>query len=230
MKQEGKTASFFAAIAGVLLFTGSANAALLNASFESPDASGGDVPGTADWTAFGSDAFTNSTLGPGSGPVGHAGNQSLKLFGQDSGAFQDLAASEGELWGASVWAINWAPDAFNNLAFLELSFRDVGGNLIGIPVQSFVDPIDDGTNIFLPPEDGAEVTDWTQLSVQAVAPAGTESARILLIHQLTPPAPGQGAIFFDDAKVEIVPVPAAVWLFGSGLLGMVGMTRRKKAS
>jgi len=30
-------------------------------------------------------------------------------------------------------------------------------------------------------------------------------------------------------NVGAVPVPAAVWLFGSGLLGLVGMARRKKA-
>jgi hypothetical protein len=30
----------------------------------------------------------------------------------------------------------------------------------------------------------------------------------------------------DD--VVVVPVPAAVWLFGSGLLGLVGIARRKK--
>ena len=29
--------------------------------------------------------------------------------------------------------------------------------------------------------------------------------------------------------VAAVPVPAAVWLFGSGLLGLVGVARRKKA-
>jgi hypothetical protein len=28
--------------------------------------------------------------------------------------------------------------------------------------------------------------------------------------------------------VAAVPVPAAVWLFGSGLLGLVGIARRKK--
>ena len=32
-----------------------------------------------------------------------------------------------------------------------------------------------------------------------------------------------------DGDVSAVPVPAAVWLFGSGLLGLVGMARRKKA-
>ena len=35
--------------------------------------------------------------------------------------------------------------------------------------------------------------------------------------------PGSG---FGQA---VVPVPAAVWLFGSGLLGLVGIARRKKA-
>jgi len=30
-------------------------------------------------------------------------------------------------------------------------------------------------------------------------------------------------------KTSVVPVPAAVWLFGSGLLGLVGVARRKKA-
>jgi len=27
----------------------------------------------------------------------------------------------------------------------------------------------------------------------------------------------------------VVPVPAAVWLFGSGLLGLIGIARRNKA-
>jgi hypothetical protein len=38
-------------------------------------------------------------------------------------------------------------------------------------------------------------------------------------------------IFYDNlvfAEVAPVPVPAAVWLFGSGLLGLVGVARRRK--
>jgi hypothetical protein len=38
-----------------------------------------------------------------------------------------------------------------------------------------------------------------------------------------------GPLQEDSDWVGAVPVPAAVWLFGSGLLGLVGIARRKKA-
>lgn len=31
-------------------------------------------------------------------------------------------------------------------------------------------------------------------------------------------------------QVQVIPVPAAVWLFGSGLLGLIGIARRKKTA
>jgi len=41
-------------------------------------------------------------------------------------------------------------------------------------------------------------------------------------------------VYFDNvsftADVSAVPVPAAAWLFGSGLIGLVGMARRKKTA
>ena len=33
---------------------------------------------------------------------------------------------------------------------------------------------------------------------------------------------------FKFAVATVVPIPAAVWLFGSGLIGLVGLARRKK--
>jgi len=41
------------------------------------------------------------------------------------------------------------------------------------------------------------------------------------------PWPGQHVTF---SGLAIVPVPAAVWLFGSGLLGLLGVARRRKAA
>jgi hypothetical protein len=37
-----------------------------------------------------------------------------------------------------------------------------------------------------------------------------------------------GAI--NTGSVTVVPVPAAVWLFASGLLGLIGIAKRKKAA
>lgn len=39
---------------------------------------------------------------------------------------------------------------------------------------------------------------------------------------------GQPAALSHSAGYSVVPVPAAVWLFGTGLLGLVGVARRKR--
>ena len=41
---------------------------------------------------------------------------------------------------------------------------------------------------------------------------------------------GKTPALSHSAAYSVVPVPAAVWLFGSGLLGLVGVARRKKVS
>ena len=35
-------------------------------------------------------------------------------------------------------------------------------------------------------------------------------------------------VAYNGAEVNVVPVPAAVWLFGTGLLGLIGVARRRK--
>ena len=47
------------------------------------------------------------------------------------------------------------------------------------------------------------------------------------------PCVGQYAYCYgtiDNVNINAVPVPAALWLFGSGLLGLVGIARRKNAA
>jgi hypothetical protein len=38
-----------------------------------------------------------------------------------------------------------------------------------------------------------------------------------------------GSVLSIDATPTLVPVPVAIWLFGSGLIGLVGLARRKTA-
>ena len=216
------------AMSAAIAYAPSSNAALANASFETPDASGGDVAGAgAPWNSFNSNFTSSNLFGPPVffvNPDAHSGTQVLKQFGIDAGSFQDLSASAGEEWVASAWAQSWAGDPNNNTGLMQLFFRDAndvnlcdpgGFNACSQSVFDTSQPVDT----------------WVQLMTSAFAPTGTTTARIQLL--LVPDAntPAGGALFWDDASLEVsaVPVPAAVWLFGSGLLGLVGVARRKKS-
>jgi hypothetical protein len=51
-------------------------------------------------------------------------------------------------------------------------------------------------------------------------------------HVLEPDPSGKGGVFYTlhlEGQISAVPVPAAAWLFGTGLLGLIGMARRKAA-
>ncbi len=58
---------------------------------------------------------------------------------------------------------------------------------------------------------------------------GTPDGGNLLINWNGDAFSGAGVISTGKLGVPAVPVPAAVWLFGSGLLGLVGIARRKAA-
>ncbi len=205
-KSLGGSNTFSWPFPGYPAFPGSGTVDLLtNGGFESPDASAADLYCSTGWQCFNAGNFTNSTDGPSSGPVSHEpGTQSLKQYGIDSGAFQTVEAVPGATYVASVWAMNWSGDALNNLGIVQLTFwdgPDGTGTQLGAAFEDFVDPIDDGVNIYLPVQDGAEVTDWTQVTVSGTAPQGTVSAKLLLIHVLTPPALGSGTVRWDDATL-----------------------------
>ena len=84
-----------------------------------------------------------------------------------------------------------------------------------IPVLAILQGLDD-------PSDG--VFDVVSTNGAGPAPAGTA--------MITDPFPGQtpafgGTMTCTSCEPPPIPVPAAVWLFGSGLLGLVGVARRK---
>ena len=73
---------------------------------------------------------------------------------------------------------------------------------------------------------GAELAlgqDWFSQSVSFTATATTHDLAFGLV------SAGPSYLSIDGIAINAVPIPAAVWLFGSGLLGLVGIARRKKA-
>ena len=188
---------------------------LVNGGFADPDATGGDVFCHTGW-ACENESYTTAADGPNSAPVSHnpEDNQSIKQFGNNGLSFQviptlqinDLAEIT---YTATVWAMNWigngTTDPFSDLGYMELSVQDAGGGVLEVE-NVYVDAIDDGANVYLPPQDGADVSDWRELSLTVVAPEGAASVKLLLQHQLA--GGSGGSLRWDDASITAEPTIA----------------------
>ncbi len=216
------------AAAGLFATSASANM-LVNPSFEDAPFGGLEAPvnDAAGWTSFGAN-FRIQCPTPGTAclePIGEDtvgafdGNVVNKNFGS-SGVFQEFAASEGQTWNGSVWALN--PDNGDQLVGAQvglaiLSWRDAGGGEISADVSNVL-------------TENSPVGMWELLSVSGTAPAGTESVQFLLLADFDVNAPEVGgAPRWDAASLTVVPVPGALLLMGPALLGLAGMGRRKAA-
>ena len=226
--------SFLPAIVGVLFLFSNAQASLLtNGGFEADDASAGDVFGAADWNAFGGGTFTtDGTNGPGAAPaccspVANSGDNSFKVF-STSGAFQSFAATAGDVFSGNGFGLNFGSDPIGagSQLLLQIAFFDSAGNPAGTAAGGNTAP---GFNLFdSNPVDSTTTQDvWTAMGVgTAPAPDNTAEVRFIVLGLLGP----GGAGFFDDVSFDqvAVPVPAAVWLFGSAI-GLLGVVRRRQS-
>jgi len=71
----------------------------------------------------------------------------------------------------------------------------------------------------------------TQGTLANSTPANaTQFANSLNVAQITLESDGDFTYVLAPAAVSAVPVPAAAWLLGSGLMGIGGMIRRRKAA
>ena len=204
---------------GILLFAGAAQAAqiVINGGFESGDFTG--------WAQYPSAGTTQSiiTTNPSSGI--YAANLNIPA---GAGAVNNVLKQERLLDGTGLLSegdiISYSFDyrgsaADGGVLFLE-NFCETDSVLCGqdlirvdlLPMSQDIWNSYSGTFTL-----GAGVTAYT-LQFAAVCGAANTCTT---------------DYYFDNvsvmADVSAVPVPAAVWLFGSGLLGLVGVARRKKA-
>lgn len=214
----------FRVLLGVIasaMFASTASASLLvNGGFEdTPIAGAEEQGGGTGWSTYGA-AFRVQQTGGGCDPIScvgaYEGTVALKVFG-DAGVFQDFDATEGDMFDGGVWAINPLNGdqmSGGQIGLAALIFLDAGGNVIS----------DVTSNVLT---SASTVDEWIELTLAGVAPAGTATARF----QVFTTGGGGGAPRFDGAYLNrtAVPVPAAVWLLGSGMLGLMA-ARRKKAA
>ena len=202
-------------VVAMSLVCGTARAALINPGFETDNASAGDVGGATGWGGFN---FNFTTAGQ-----HHSGSQSLKLFGPffvggGSGVFQAQPAVTGTSYTASAFALTPTGDSIsgNNFAAVAIEFYNASNTQIGRAESSHL-------------TSASPLDTWTPLSATLVAPAGTVTAQIVLVHvQLNDPVTG-GAVFFDDASLAPTAVPEpAIGTMGLMLMGGIVLRRTSR--
>lgn len=198
----------------VIGFTGTSYAALINFDFEAgfgvsndPFSTGGAVFGTASsqWNVLErTGRYTNLVLNNDTGAttsVTLTTNDVASGFNSTSGSFADLGYSH--QWSSLV--------TIGSLA---------AGSLYDLVVYA---------------NDG-QTSDWSTLvegthykRYDGIQASG--SGEVTFVPWGVERSPGEGSwTAFQLRDSAAVPLPAAIWLFGSALLGLIGVARRKKAA
>jgi hypothetical protein len=98
---------------------------------------------------------------------------------------------------------------------------------VDLLANDFIELTIDGNQLWSYSASGGVISDYTLQSLD-ISDFADDTDHILEFSSTTL---GENAVtnfFVDDVSISAVPVPAAYWLFGSGLLGLVGISRRNK--
>ena len=211
------------------LFTGASQAAVMdiavNGGFETGAFNDGSP--NASWQQFPNGGIqTITSVNPSSGtyaanlnvPVRESGDPAVDNLIKNANLGAGLLTP-----GASItvtWDMRGSLSGAGGVVFVELFSELSGGGTSKAEIY---------TNAPLSPNAG-----WTPYNWTTTLGADVSGGVTLQLKTSCGPVVGCGVdAYFDNVtistEVAAVPVPAAVWLFGSGLLGLIGLARRKKA-
>ena len=196
---------------------------LVNPSFE-PDSSG--------WTVFGNashedraDQDPPTLAGFGDGEFGIA----LQGWIADGsgGFYQDVSGTNIVEGSNYTFSGNFHQEpGFNPSTYkISLEWWDSSSNLLTETSNDLAGSFSTGLN-------HSDASEWHFFSVSGTAPINTGIIRALVFFEGTTDIGGLQAARVDNMSLTVspVPIPAAVWLFGTALIGLVGFNRRKKAA
>ena len=217
---------------GVLILglAGMAQANLLtNGSFEDPA-----ITGT--WARVAEDAVpgwsTVNYFGPGGWVDGSSVNTAIEiqrdtLFGPAAEGHQyaelDLDSDSGQKVG--IW--QFLPEAAGQyeLTFAFSPRNGVSDNTLGVYIDSAFGTADSTYAWYsFGPVAGSTGTSWTYYSIQFTSLGGDS---VVAFFDLG--ADDSLGTFLDDVKVDPIPEPATMLLMGTGLIGLAGARRKKRA-
>jgi hypothetical protein len=181
--------------------------------------------------------FTGWTLFPGSlGPAGQ------NVVSPGNGSTYAAQLTETAPAANIIKQANLAPGAFSVGQAIDISF-DIRGTAAagGVLFAELFSEISGGgtsASVILgggPLFPNADPNVWTSYNFTGFTGPDTTGGITLQFNSACAPIAGCNADYFIDnvsitADLAPIPIPAAVWLFGSGLVGLVGVARRKRAA